>query len=56
MKVVEAEHFLVLGVEGVDAVENVDAVEAELGYPLDLDPSLNFEGNACKLRWVTQLY
>lgn len=50
MKEVEAEHCPVLGVEGMDVVE------VGLGYPLNLDPSLNSEDNACKQRWVTQLY
>lgn len=31
-------------------------VEAELGYPLNLDPLLNSEGNACKQIWVTRSY
>lgn len=31
-------------------------VEAEAGFPLELDPSLNFEGTAYMLRLETQLY
>ena len=50
MKVVEADHFPILVVEGVEAVVGVDTVEGELDYPLDLDPLLKFEGNACKPR------
>lgn len=46
----EAEHCPALEVEGMDVAE------AELGYPFDLDPLLNSEGNACKQRWVTRLY
>lgn len=51
MKEVEAEHFPVLGVEGMDVV-----VDAEIGYLSNPDPSLNSEDNACKQRWATQLY
>lgn len=49
----EADHFLVLGVEGMDVVVVVDA---EIGYLSNPDPSLNSEDNACKQRWATQLY
>lgn len=31
-------------------------VEVELGWPWELDQTLNFGGSACKLRWETQLY
>ena len=50
MTVDVAEHCQKLVLEGAAAVEG------ELGYPLALDLLLNFEGNACKLIWVTQLY
>lgn len=42
---IEAEHSLVLVVE-----EDVAEVEAALGYPLNPDPSLNFEGISRKQR------
>lgn len=52
MEEVEADNFLVLAVEGMDVVE----AEAEIDYPLNLDPSSNSEDTACKQRLVTQLY
>lgn len=49
MVVVGAENCLALVTVGLGVVE------VELGLPSDLDPTLNFEGSACKPRWVTQL-
>lgn len=54
MEEVEADNFLVLAVEGMDVVEA--EAEAEIDYPLNLDPSSNSEDTACKQRLATQLY